>query len=162
MRIPGGDHRSIIGRYLSTKWTQFAFIEERLAPSDLFKGGRPPIDRKLSLEAIMWVCISRCGWLSLPEVYPNGKSLHRTFRHWQRIGLWDEILWTLATNTPTGTSLKLGKLFDGKKLIRPLHLHEFMNLVQYNYKDRNTFWFLLLFLSPNGTDRRQRRRSGTP
>lgn len=163
--IPDETRFTIVTQLLNTIWEEHC--ARILARPTSPKGGRPALDQKRVLEAAIWVCLSRCSWSDLPSGFPNGKSVHRTFRQWQRNGQWDAILWALATKTPSGQVLNLYRLFRrGERISRGLSLTEVWSMIDKPAlrRDRHALWLMLLFLSPNGTDRRQlrtKRKGGT-
>ena len=53
--------------------------------------GRPPIDRRLMFDAILYVARTGCQWRQLPHDFPNWKSVYTVFRRWRRDGVWQRI-----------------------------------------------------------------------
>jgi len=53
--------------------------------------GRPRIDPRATLNAILFRLRSGCQWNQLPERFPDGSSVHRTFQRWVRLGLFVRI-----------------------------------------------------------------------
>lgn len=53
--------------------------------------GRPRIDARAALDAIIFRRRSGCQWNQLPERFPDDSSVHRTFQRWQREGLFERI-----------------------------------------------------------------------
>ena len=56
------------------------------------KGGRPRLyDYKEIIDAIFYIIKSGCQWRSLPEGFPNWKTVYTYFSIWRRNGIWQII-----------------------------------------------------------------------
>jgi putative transposase len=53
--------------------------------------GRPRVDARATLEAIIFRLRSGCQWNQLPERFPDDSSVHRTFQRWVRLGVFTRI-----------------------------------------------------------------------
>jgi putative transposase len=53
--------------------------------------GRPRVDARATLNAILFRLRSGCQWNQLPERFPDDSSVHRTFQRWVRLGLFERI-----------------------------------------------------------------------
>jgi putative transposase len=53
--------------------------------------GRPPLDRRLVLSAILYVDRTGCQWRQLPIDFPNWKSVDTVFWRWRNEGIWQRI-----------------------------------------------------------------------
>jgi putative transposase len=58
--------------------------------------GRPHIDARRALEAILFRLRSGCQWNHLPKDLPEDSSVHRTFQRWVALGVFDRIWATLV------------------------------------------------------------------
>jgi transposase len=56
--------------------------------------GRPRIEARQALGAIIFRMRSGCQWNHLPEEFPDDSSVHRTFQRWIAVGTLDRI-WKL-------------------------------------------------------------------
>lgn len=56
--------------------------------------GRPRIDPRAALNAILFRLRSGCQWNQLPERFPDDSSVHRAFQRWVRLGLFTRV-WTV-------------------------------------------------------------------
>jgi putative transposase len=65
-------------------------ILQRLLPKEK-KRGRPPIDRRWVLNAILYVLRTGCQWRLLPSDFPNWKTVYTVFRRWRLTGVWQQI-----------------------------------------------------------------------
>ena len=65
-------------------------IISRLLPKRA-KTGRRPIDRRLILNAILYITKTGAQWRMLPNDFPNFKTVFHVFRDWNRIGLLEKI-----------------------------------------------------------------------
>lgn len=63
---------------------------EKLLPKPA-KAGRPPLDRRLILDAILYLNRTGCQWRYLPHEFPNWKSVYTVFWRWRRDGVWHSI-----------------------------------------------------------------------
>jgi hypothetical protein len=65
--------------------------------------GRPySQERRLVLEAIVYVMQTNCGWEHLPSRYPPGHTVHSQLTDWRKSGIWDSIWSGLDQPYPTG------------------------------------------------------------
>jgi putative transposase len=53
--------------------------------------GRPPLDRRQVLNAILYVVRTGCQWRQLPVNFPNWKSVYTVFWRWRNAGVWKRI-----------------------------------------------------------------------
>jgi len=58
--------------------------------------GRPPADRRRTLDAIFWVALSRDPWRALPPALGRADSAHRQLRRWARSGKLEGLLLAIA------------------------------------------------------------------
>ena len=74
------------------EWAVFApFLIETGA-----RGGRPPVNHRRVLDAILWVTRTGLAWRDLPLELGNWNSVHRQYRRWTEGGVWDVILAALT------------------------------------------------------------------
>jgi len=55
------------------------------------KTGRPPLDRRWVLNAMLYIVRTGCQWRLLPLDFPKWKSVYSIFRRWRKSGLWKQI-----------------------------------------------------------------------
>ncbi len=53
--------------------------------------GRPRVDARATLNAILFRLRSGCQWNQLPERFPDDSSVHRTLQRWVCLGLFARI-----------------------------------------------------------------------
>lgn len=58
------------------------------------KVGRPRINQRLAMDALIYRLRTGCQWNYLPQEFGWGMSVYRTFRRWEARGIFD-ILWAL-------------------------------------------------------------------
>lgn len=63
---------------------------EKLIPARK-RRGRPPLDRRQVLNAILYVVRTGCQWRQLPHDFPNWKSVYTIFWRWRKAGVWKQI-----------------------------------------------------------------------
>lgn len=68
---------------------QWAIIKPMLPP--IFKRGRPPTDRRLVLDAILYIVKGGIPWRLLPNGFPPWKTVHSIFRKWTLNHTWESI-----------------------------------------------------------------------
>ena len=73
-------------------WASLAPVLSTLDPPK--RTGRPRIDPRATLNAILFRLPSGCQWNQLPERFPDDSSVHRTFQRWVRLGLF-ACLWAV-------------------------------------------------------------------
>ena len=81
-------------------------------PSDLFdehwillrpllparaKTGRPPTDRRLVVNGVLYLLRASCAWRMLPKEYGPWSTVYGVFRLWVKQGLWEHVHNTLRT-----------------------------------------------------------------
>jgi len=55
------------------------------------KRGRPPVDRRRILDAILYWCRTGCQWRLIPDYFPNWNTVYGVFRDWRIDGTWQRI-----------------------------------------------------------------------
>jgi putative transposase len=55
------------------------------------KRGRPPLDRRVVLNAILYVVRTGCQWRQLPHDFPCWQSVYTIFWRWRRLGIWKQL-----------------------------------------------------------------------
>jgi transposase len=73
-----------------------AAIEELDPPR---RGGRPRIDQRAALNALIHRLRSGCQWNHLPTEFPDDSSVHRTFQRWLARGVLDRVWGDVAAAT---------------------------------------------------------------
>lgn len=72
----------------------------RHLPPERGRRGRPPADRRRTLDAIFWVACSRGPWRALPERLGRADTASRALRRWARTGHLDLLLTLVAGREP--------------------------------------------------------------
>ena len=68
---------------------QWAIIKPMLPP--VSKRGRPPTDRRLVLDAVLYIVKGGIPWRLLPSGFPTWKTVHSIFRKWTLNHTWEGI-----------------------------------------------------------------------
>ena len=77
---------------------QWALIADLFPPRA--KTGRPPIDRRLVVDGVLWILHSGAPWRDLPEEeFAPWETIYGLFNAWSKEGLWDKILRRLQATT---------------------------------------------------------------
>ena len=75
-------------------WDDIAPILAEIDPPK--KTGRPRVNARRTLDAVIFRMRSGCQWNQLPERFPDDSSVHRTFQRWVRLGLFERLWATLV------------------------------------------------------------------
>lgn len=68
---------------------QWQLIRQLLPPKA--RRGRRPIDRRVVINAILYVARTGCQWRLLPKTFPNWSTVYGIFWKWRNDGLWQQI-----------------------------------------------------------------------
>lgn len=77
---------------------QWSLLQPLFPPPSPFLRGRPPLDDRLILAAILYKTCHDLPWYDLPPDFPSHQTVYRRYRQWLRLGLWDPILRTLSVD----------------------------------------------------------------
>jgi transposase len=101
---------------MDLKDEQWAILEPLIPEKPLRADGkgRPRINNRDVLNGILWVLRTGAAWQDLPDRYPSPATCHRRFQEWQREGVLENILQTLAKDLKERGKLDLSECFiDG-------------------------------------------------
>jgi putative transposase len=73
-------------------WEKIEPIFEEYDPSK--STGRPRVDQRAVLDAVIFRLRTGCQWNHLPKEFPDDSTVHRAFQRWVDLGLLDRI-WAL-------------------------------------------------------------------
>ena len=91
---------------------QWAVLEPLFRPKRRADGrGRPWQDTRAVLNGVFWVLRTGAPWHDLPGRYPPYTTCHRRFQQWQRSGLFERLLQTLAEDLRDRGKLDLSEAF---------------------------------------------------
>ncbi|MBR0683696.1 transposase [Roseomonas eburnea] len=80
---------------------EFTLLSRHLPGSDSTPSrGRPPADRRRTLNAIFWVACSSGPWKDLPAEYGRADTAHRQLRRWAKSGHMDLLRSLVANRDP--------------------------------------------------------------
>ena len=88
---------------------EWAIFEPFLATPSA-RGGRPPGNHRLVLDAIFWIARTGSPWRDLPSEFGNWNSVWRQFRRWSQSGVWDVMLQGFADS---GGDADMLQMIDG-------------------------------------------------
>jgi len=68
---------------------QWALIEPHIPPSKsgTRRGGRPPVDKRLIVNGLMYFARTGCQWRMLPRDFGPWPTVHHYYRLWRRNGV---------------------------------------------------------------------------
>ncbi len=75
------------------------------------KIGRPSLNPRTVLNAILWILKSRARWRDLPARYGNWNSIYHKFRLWCRLGLFERLMKIINANAAHSTLLEMDSTF---------------------------------------------------
>jgi len=55
------------------------------------KRGRPPVNRRDILDAVLYLVRTGCQWRQLPLDFPKWKTVYTVFWRWRKTGVWERI-----------------------------------------------------------------------
>ena len=67
-------------------------LVEPLIPKSLAKTGRPPADRRLMLDGMLWILVTGAPWRDLPERFGPWHTVHGRFSKWRRDGVFAKVI----------------------------------------------------------------------
>lgn len=76
---------------------QWGLLKPMLPPPS--KKGRPPTDRRMILNAILYVLRGGIQWRLMPSNFPPWKTVYHVFRKWAREKIWEAINARLRAHT---------------------------------------------------------------
>lgn len=77
---------------------EWALIQPFLdAPASNARRGRPPVNTRIVVNAVLWVLASNGNWAGLPGRYPSQTTCRRRFEKWQVDGTLTKIVSLLET-----------------------------------------------------------------
>lgn len=68
---------------------QWQLLRSKLPPQA--RRGRPPVDRRRIIDAILYIVRAGCPWRYLPKCFPCWSTVYGVFRQWRQRGLWQRI-----------------------------------------------------------------------
>jgi putative transposase len=92
---PNWNELATIWQVSDELWAVVAPILAELDPPK--PTGRPRVDARATLDAIIFRLRSGCQWNQLPERFPDDSSVHRTFQRWVRLGVFERLWGALVT-----------------------------------------------------------------
>ncbi len=70
-------------------WERVAPLLQRLDPPA--STGRPPVERRRVLDAIIFRLRTGCQWNHIPRVYGDDSTIYRCFQHWCEVGFFKKL-----------------------------------------------------------------------
>jgi len=66
---------------------------EPLLPPELprNRGGRPRMDNRKAMEAILYLLRTGCKWQAIPRSMGAGSTVHRRFQEWRKAGVFQRM-----------------------------------------------------------------------
>ncbi|THF75374.1 IS5 family transposase [Cohnella fermenti] len=84
---------------------QWESLKDLLPPERKPQGGRPAIDNRHMLNGMLWVIRSGAAWRDLPDYYGPWSSIYTRFRRWEKAGIFDRMLETLAAEPDSESTM---------------------------------------------------------
>lgn len=88
--VPGcvGDAGSVSRDVITDE--AWELIREVFPPAN--SRGRPPVDRRVVVEATAWRFRTGSAWRDLPERFGSWNTIYKNFRRWAAEGVWEDLL----------------------------------------------------------------------
>ena len=71
------------------------------------RGGRPPLNHRKVIDAVLWVTRTGLAWRDLPLELGNWNSVHRQYRRWTESGVWDIMLAALTESDISDNTIQM-------------------------------------------------------
>ncbi len=88
-RTPGGKPLPTIWRVSDELWERIEPILGEHDPPQ--RTGRPRVDQRAILDAVIFRLRTGCQWNRLPKEFPDDSTVHRAFQRWVDLGVLDRI-----------------------------------------------------------------------
>lgn len=75
------------GRLSDEEWNRIA----HLFPVGKTNRGRPRVDARAILDAVIWACFDGHKWSRLPSTYPSQQTCYLHFLKWRRAGVLTQV-----------------------------------------------------------------------
>jgi transposase len=89
------------GRLSDEDWSRV----EHLFPINGPSRGRPRVNPRQILDAILWACFDEHKWNHLPASYPPQQTCYITFLKWRRSGVLNQVAEELGVSDETFCAL---------------------------------------------------------
>lgn len=73
--------------------------------------GRPILNPKIVLNAILWILKSGARWRDLPPHFGNWNSIYHTFRRWAKLGIFEKILQIVNKNNQNSKLIEMDSTY---------------------------------------------------
>lgn len=73
--------------------------------------GRPALNPRMVLNAILWILRSGARWRDLPTRYGHWNSIYHKFRQWTELGIFEKILQTVNQDTEKSFLIEIDSTF---------------------------------------------------
>ncbi|WFR67693.1 IS5 family transposase [Curtobacterium flaccumfaciens] len=83
--------------------------------------GRPPVDRRVVVEAVVWRFRTGAPWRDLPERFGHWNTIYRNFDRWAKAGIWIRLLEHVQAATERHGDIDWGGSIDST--IARVHQH---------------------------------------
>ena len=93
------EHAAIFRELNDLEWLKIAHLFEQVG-CEQAKSGRPVIDARTVLNAILWKFQTNQSWLLLPGDYPSASSCKGYLKKWQQQGLMQQVALMLVDSFP--------------------------------------------------------------
>ena len=71
---------------------QWAILEPTILASIGSWGGSNAGDNRVFINGVFWILRSGAPWRDMPPQYGKGTSIHKRFKRWCDLGVWEKIL----------------------------------------------------------------------
>ena len=93
-----------------------------LLPPQKPRTGRPSLDHRTFIEAVLWLAHTGAPWRDLPRRYGSWRTVYSRFRRWQQAGIFDRVLAALQRAGDAAGALDWSLHFVDRSIVRA-HQH---------------------------------------
>lgn len=86
-------------------------------------GGRPRLDDRTVINAILWVLGTGAPWRDLPETYGVWNTIYNRFQLWTKMGIWEDIYNTVIQSAKRGSNVEFAAIIEVDSTTCKAHQH---------------------------------------
>lgn len=105
------------GELTDAQWELIQPLRPRQRP----RTGRPALDNRLIINAMLWLTRTGAPWRDLPECYGSWKTVYGRLRRWHKPGIWEPIFAALLAETQPRSELLWSHYYIDSTIVRAHH-----------------------------------------
>jgi transposase len=96
---------------------------EPLLPRREKRCGRPRVDDRKVINAILWILGTGAPWRDLPESYGKWNTVYNRFQQWTAEGVWENIFNTVTQIAQRGSNVEFCAIIEVDSTTCKAHQH---------------------------------------